>query len=175
VTERFLYRFDWDIRKAMANWHKHGVSFEMAATVFRDPLALSSYDAEHSGQSEDRWITVGLVETGQLVVVVHTFEELHEEARIGSFRLAMRQYMSGDSTRAANWQHKATTMRNEYDFSNAERGKFYRKDAMLELPIYLDPKVREYLAARAKAKGIEVDQLVNEMLRKDIELIEMTK
>jgi hypothetical protein len=66
-------------------------------------------------------------------------------------------------------------MRNEYDFSNAERGKFYRKDAMLELPIYLDPKVREYLAARAKAKGIEVDQLVNEMLRKDIELIEMTK
>jgi uncharacterized protein len=101
VTERFLYRFDWDIRKAMANWHKHGVSFEMAATVFRDPLALSSYDAEHSGQSEDRWITVGLVETGQLVVVVHTFEELHEEARIRivSARYATvherRQYESG--------------------------------------------------------------------------------
>jgi hypothetical protein len=66
-------------------------------------------------------------------------------------------------------------MQNEYDFSGAERGKFHRKEAVLELPIYLDPKVREYLAARAKAKGIPIDQLVNEMLRKDIELIEMAK
>lgn len=81
MTERFVYRFDWDISKAMANWRKHGMSFEMAATVFRDPLALSRYDVEH-GQSEERWITLGLAETGQVVVVVHTFEELPEEARI---------------------------------------------------------------------------------------------
>jgi predicted HicB family RNase H-like nuclease len=66
-------------------------------------------------------------------------------------------------------------MQNEYDFSNAERGKFYRKDAMLELPIYLDPEVRDYLAARAKAKGVEVNQLVNELLKRDIELIEVAK
>ncbi len=66
-------------------------------------------------------------------------------------------------------------MQNEYDFSNAERGKFYRKEAILELPIYLDPKVREYLEARAKAKGIEIDQLVNELLKRDIELIEAAK
>ena len=66
-------------------------------------------------------------------------------------------------------------MQNEYDFSNAQRGKFYRKDATLELPIYLDPDVRDYLAARAKAKGIEVNQLVNELLKRDIELIETAK
>ena len=66
-------------------------------------------------------------------------------------------------------------MQNEYDFSNAERGKFYRKDATLELPIYLDPQVRDYLTARAKAKGIEVNQLVNELLKRDIELIETAK
>ena len=36
-------------------------------------------------------------------------------------------------------------MQNEYDFSNAERGKFHRNDAVLNLPIYLDPEVREYL------------------------------
>lgn len=66
-------------------------------------------------------------------------------------------------------------MQNEYDFSNAERGKFHRKDAVLELPIYLDPKVREYLAARAKAKGIEIDQLVNELLKRDIDIIEAAK
>lgn len=66
-------------------------------------------------------------------------------------------------------------MQNEYDFSNAQRGKFYRKDATLELPIYLDPQVRDYLAERAKAKGIEVNQLVNELLKRDIELIETAK
>jgi hypothetical protein len=40
MTPRFVYLFDWDISKAMANWHKHGVGFEVAATVFQDPLAL---------------------------------------------------------------------------------------------------------------------------------------
>jgi uncharacterized DUF497 family protein len=81
MTKRFIYDFDWDIIKAMANWQKHGLSFEAAATVFRDPLALSRYDVEHS-QSEERWITLGLAVTGQLVVVVHTFEEQAQEARI---------------------------------------------------------------------------------------------
>lgn len=66
-------------------------------------------------------------------------------------------------------------MQNEYDFSNAQRGKFFRKDAVLELPIYLDPQVRDYLAARAKDKGIEVNQLVSELLKRDIELIETAK
>ncbi len=66
-------------------------------------------------------------------------------------------------------------MKDEYDFSNAQRGKFYRKGAVLNLPIYLDPKVRDYLAARAKAKGIDVNQLVNELLQHDIELIEAVR
>jgi predicted HicB family RNase H-like nuclease len=66
-------------------------------------------------------------------------------------------------------------MQNEYDFSNAERGKFHRKDAVLNLPIYLDPEVREYLTARAKDKGVEVNRLVNDLLRRDIDLIETAK
>ncbi|HEY7642942.1 MAG TPA: BrnT family toxin [Steroidobacteraceae bacterium] len=100
MIERFTYRFDWDIDKALANWHKHGMSFEMAATVFGDPLALTRYDSEHS-QSEERWVTLGLAGTGQLVVVVHTFEELPGDARIRiiSARYATaserRQYESG--------------------------------------------------------------------------------
>jgi uncharacterized DUF497 family protein len=98
---RFVYRFDWDANKALANWHKHGVSFEAAATVLRDPLALSRYDVEHS-EVEERWITLGLAETGQLLVVVHTFEEISEQearVRIISARFATaherRQYESG--------------------------------------------------------------------------------
>lgn len=82
MAERFLYRFAWDFAKAAANRRKHGVSFELAATVFRDPLALSRYDEEHS-ESEERWLTLGQVENGELLVVSHTFEELSaQEARV---------------------------------------------------------------------------------------------
>ena len=67
------------------------------------------------------------------------------------------------------------TMKSEYDFSGAERGKFFRKDAVLDLPVYLEAGVRDYLTARAKAKGLEVNELVNELLKRDIELIETAK
>jgi hypothetical protein len=67
------------------------------------------------------------------------------------------------------------TMKNEYDFSGAERGKFFRKEATLDLPVYLEAGVRDYLTARAKAKGVEVNELVNELLKRDIELIETAK
>jgi len=50
------------------------LNFRLASTVFRDPYQLTLYDEEHS-QDEDRWITIGLDETGILRVVVHTFEQ----------------------------------------------------------------------------------------------------
>ena len=43
----FLYEFDWDPVKAQANISKHGVDFERAATVFRDPLAVAIPDEKH--------------------------------------------------------------------------------------------------------------------------------
>ena len=66
-------------------------------------------------------------------------------------------------------------MKDEYDFSNAERGKFYRRDAQLIPPVHLDPEVLSYLAARAEARGTSLSALVNDLLRKDIELIEAAK
>jgi hypothetical protein len=66
-------------------------------------------------------------------------------------------------------------MKSEYDFSKAERGKFYRKDATLDLPVYLEAGVRDYLTERAKAKGVDVNKLVNDLLKRDIELIEAAK
>jgi len=47
------YNFDWDPIKAKQNLRKHGVSFERAAMIFRDPFAISIYDDEHS-DDEDR-------------------------------------------------------------------------------------------------------------------------
>jgi hypothetical protein len=62
-------------------------------------------------------------------------------------------------------------MKEEYDFSNAERGKFYRPDAQLNIPVYLDQDIESWFTEKAKAKGVDLQSLVNELLRKDISLI----
>ena len=61
------------------------------------------------------------------------------------------------------------------DFSQGVRGKFFTPGATLNRPVYLDAQVQAWLAARAQARGIELEQLVNELLKKDIELIEAAK
>lgn len=66
-------------------------------------------------------------------------------------------------------------MPDEIDFSEGVRGKFYRPDTKLNLPVYLDSEVQARLASLARSKGVELSVLVNELLRKDIELIEITK
>ncbi len=66
-------------------------------------------------------------------------------------------------------------MRDEYDFSKGERGKFFKPDAALKLPVYLDDDVRNYLQRQAAAKGKELGEIVNEMLKKDIDLVEAVK
>ena len=66
-------------------------------------------------------------------------------------------------------------MKDEYDFSKAERGKFFREGARLVPPVHLDPEVLDYLTARAEARGVSLSTLVNTLLRKDIELIDAAK
>lgn len=66
-------------------------------------------------------------------------------------------------------------MKDEYDFSKGVRGKFFREGARLNVPVYLDDEVGEYLQARAQAKGLEVERLVNDLLRREIEIIESVK
>ena len=66
-------------------------------------------------------------------------------------------------------------MKREYDFSKGERGKFFRSNATLLTPVYLDRKVQKYLAERARSKGVDVEDLVNQMLRRDIDLVESVR
>jgi predicted HicB family RNase H-like nuclease len=66
-------------------------------------------------------------------------------------------------------------MKDEYDFSKAQRGKFFRRDLQLIPPIQLDPEVLSYLAERAAARGISLNALVNELLKKEIEVIEAAR
>jgi post-segregation antitoxin (ccd killing protein) len=63
-------------------------------------------------------------------------------------------------------------MKEHYDFSKGVRGKFYNPNAVFELPVYLDEQVQGYLAAKAKAKGIDLSALVNDLLKREIELVE---
>ena len=66
-------------------------------------------------------------------------------------------------------------MKDHYDFSKGVRGKFYRPDAVFRLPVYLAEKVEKYLAAKVDAKGVELSDLVNDLLRREIEIIEAVK
>lgn len=66
--------FEWDPVKSRRNRIKHGISFAEAATVFGDPLALTYYDPDHSGE-EDRFITFGCSDDGTHCVVSHTDRE----------------------------------------------------------------------------------------------------
>ena len=66
-------------------------------------------------------------------------------------------------------------MKDHYDFSKGQRGKFYRPEAVFRLPVYLDEKVQSSLTAKADAKGVDLAELVNDMLKKDIEIIEMAR
>ncbi len=63
-------------------------------------------------------------------------------------------------------------MKREYDFSKGVRGKFYRKGAELRLPIYLDAKLQVQLERLALKKGKDVGEMVNQLVQKEVELIE---
>jgi hypothetical protein len=63
----------------------------------------------------------------------------------------------------------------EIDFSTGTRGKFFHPGTKLNLPVYLDDQVQSRLAALANAKGVDFSVLVNDLLKKDIELIEMAR
>jgi uncharacterized DUF497 family protein len=52
--------YEWDLKKARRNLRDHGVAFEEAATVFRDPLAVTYPDPDQS-DDEDREITIGFL------------------------------------------------------------------------------------------------------------------
>ena len=63
-------------------------------------------------------------------------------------------------------------MKAEYDFSKAERGKFYQPKVVFNLPIYLEKDVDEFLRKLADENGKDVGEIVNEWLRDSIQLIQ---
>jgi hypothetical protein len=66
-------------------------------------------------------------------------------------------------------------MKKEYDFSKAERGKFYRPNAKFNLPVYLESEVETRLASAAHKRGEDLGSLVNRLLKHEIELAEVLR
>jgi uncharacterized DUF497 family protein len=97
--------FDWDPAKAASNAAKHGVTFQEAMTVFVDPFARAILDPDHS-TDEERWVTMGEASTGNLVVVVHTWNETTPSGP----RCALSRRAGQLRARGAN------TARNSYEF-----------------------------------------------------------
>ena len=82
------YIFEWDVKKAEANWKKHGVGFDEASTIFGDPLALLMPDPDHSIE-EFRHVLLGMSNRQRLLVVA--FAERSPRTRLISARRATRQ------------------------------------------------------------------------------------
>lgn len=85
--------FSWDARKAQANYGKHGVAFEEAATVFLDPAGLDWADPAHS-RHERRCKRLGRSVAGRVLLLVYTVRRMphgQETIRIISARQASRK------------------------------------------------------------------------------------
>jgi uncharacterized DUF497 family protein len=75
VDNRRELHFEWDEAKALSNFRKHGVAFQMATSVFRDPFMVSTFDEEHS-TVEERWVSLGMGFHGITLVVVYVWTEV---------------------------------------------------------------------------------------------------
>ncbi len=64
-------------------------------------------------------------------------------------------------------------MKDQYDFSKAERGKFYRPDAVFDIPIHLDDANRAFVEKIAAKKNKDVTTVVNELLASDRHLADL--
>ena len=93
------FDFDWDPNKAASNKIKHGVTFEQAATVLLDALALTVFDSAHSDY-EERWFTLGMSQDAQLLAVAHTY------AATGPDSATIRIISAREATRTERRQYE---------------------------------------------------------------------
>jgi uncharacterized DUF497 family protein len=77
--------FEWHEAKAEANLRAHGVTFDLAKTVFKDPFAIERLD-DREDYGEERFVIIGRAEGNVLLFVA--FTEREERIRVISARRA---------------------------------------------------------------------------------------
>jgi uncharacterized protein len=110
-------RFEWDDKKNRQNLLKHQIAFETAALVFDDPYAITQRDPAFD--DEERWITVGAVDFGSILLVVHIFFESSEEEVI---RIISARAAESHERKAYEEAHKATKARHPRHRRKDRRG-----------------------------------------------------
>jgi uncharacterized DUF497 family protein len=179
MSDETTYDFEWNPAKALANVGKHGVTFDEAATVLLDPLALTVYDITHS-RHEDRWFTLATRQASSSPSFTPT-KPLDRPAYASASSRPARPPSANEAAMKTNRNRQTMTaapdddIPSEIDFSGATRGKFHRPGARLNLPVYLDPDVQAYLSALAAKKGIALSDLANDLLKQDIAILEAAK
>jgi len=122
-------KFEWDEEKAIENFRKHGVSFVEGSQVFHDPLSLTLSDPDHS-DGESRMVIIG--ESREHRILVVGYVERGEHIRIINARKAVpkekRSYMNRDHDE----------LRDEYDFSQGIRGKYYNPNVVCAVQLERD-------------------------------------
>lgn len=69
------FQFEWDEGKAAANLRKHGISFELASSIFGDPRILTLADTTH-GEPEERWFSIGLASNGVPMSIAYLWTDM---------------------------------------------------------------------------------------------------
>ncbi len=66
-------------------------------------------------------------------------------------------------------------MNKEYDFSKGERGKFYKPDVKLNIPVYLDSVAYSFVEKIAEKKQEDVSTIVNKLIKTDKQIADLTQ
>lgn len=122
--------------------HKHGVSFELASTVFADPGLLTVADLGHSGIDE-RWFSIGTASDGRILFVVYLWSESEPLSR--KFVLSpVAEPIEDDG------------MPSDVDFTKGVRGLHHiPSDARVLFPASIERSVWQYFSKKAEQKGVE--------------------
>jgi len=156
------YEFTWELDMALANERKHGIAFQLASTVFNDPLAEIFHTVGHE-DVEDRWSILGMTPTGVLLLVMHAYVEGRGDrcVRIISARRATHLMNAEYDEHSENAEGELNL-----DFSNGIRGAF----ADCRFPIFIDNAVLGYFHTRARTTGVDMTEALNDVLRRHVGL-----
>lgn len=143
------FQFEWDEKKTDSNIRKHGVSFEQACTVFRDPRVLTVADLEHS-EAEERWFSVGCASNGAIVAIVYIWSE----SDFGSIQV--RLISARGATRVKISYYREGLWPAEIDFSRGVRGRHHiPANAKVFVPTSIERSVWEYFSAKLSSGGLD--------------------
>ena len=98
--------FEWDPEKNEINIRKHKISFEEASTVFYDEEAIVFDDPDHSDESEERFIIMGVSNKANMLMVCHCCRNRDRIIRIISARKATKSEEKDYIEIRKGWQRK---------------------------------------------------------------------